>query len=120
MINLFLIDYYDRKNSGLATYITQLGNHFGEDFHVTLHLILVKATGRRPYEKEEVDGQMVYHVPFDLSFQNNSRDRDQLIDFFVNETANQEHVVFHFNWINHAPFAQLLKKSINCKTVLTS
>jgi|GEM_PF-2860536 len=67
MINLYLIDYYDRKNSGLATYVTQLSNHFGKDHQVRLHFILVKVAGRQLLEKEEIDGRIVYNIPFNFA-----------------------------------------------------
>lgn len=119
MLNLILIDYYKRNGSGLATYVKQLTDYLLKDKEIRLHFLLVAATGNKSIEKETHNDSVTYLVPHDIALRNKHDPDFGLLDYLAQELEGKEGIIFHFNWINHAPFAYLLKKRINCETVLT-
>lgn len=119
MINLYLIDYFSQNSSGLTTYVDQLTRGIYKDHRVKLHFILVKASGHKDFAKEETRNGTTYYVPHEVA-QPSNHDLDfRLADYLKTEIDGKGKVIFHFNWINHAPFSQLLKRTIDCATVLT-
>lgn len=121
MINLFLIDYFNRSCNGLSTYTHQLSNYLCENNQICLNLIWVKSNGYAAIGKE-IDKKNVthYYLPGELSVLSDGSSFDFLVaEYFAKETTSLENIIFHFNWINHCPFAHLLKSKINCKTILT-
>ncbi|MGE9314217.1 glycosyltransferase [Niabella sp. CJ426] len=70
----------------------------------------------------QTDKQNVKHiyVPKDLCIPNDTGKFDEeAAKFITMELQEVKNVIFHFNWINHGLFSTLLKKNINCKTLLT-
>jgi glycosyltransferase involved in cell wall biosynthesis len=119
MLHLYLIDYFNQTNSGLTTYVSQLSDYISKEKEIQLNFLFVKATDYKEIQKVTDQGITKYFVPHDLGIWLNHKLDDQLADYLMQETNGKDKVLFHFNWINHAPFAQQLKKKINCKTILT-
>jgi len=123
MIHLFIVDYYDpNKSNGLSTYITELSQSLSGIPEINLGYILLKSekNGKVMTCDRMEKGQLMIHIPGDIGRNgiNGEYDRE-VADFIAKITDELEKVVVHFNWINHCTFAPVLKKKINCKTVLT-
>lgn len=118
MINLYLIDYYSQRNSGLTTYVDQLQAYLRKDERVRVHFILVKATGYPSVQVDKHQSGIKYYVPYDIGNSTHPDQDRQLLDCLRKDILDEQ-IIFHFNWINHAPFAQVLKKAFSCKIVLT-
>ncbi len=118
MLNLYIIDYFNRNSSGLTTYVHQLRNHIAEDKGIKLHFIFVKATSYPSVQAERNENSMHYYVPYEIG-DATSLEQDKQLIACLSKDIGDAPVIFHFNWINHAPFAQVLKKAFRCKTVLT-
>lgn len=119
MINLFFIDYYSQDNGGLTTYVKELTSRLRTVKEINLTMILVKATHCRYIEFRKVDQRNCYLIPHDISSLHNTNNDVGLADYLKNEIGSLPNILFHFNWINHAPFAQFLKSRMPCKVILT-
>lgn len=119
MINLFFIDYYSQDNGGLTTYVKELTSRLRIVKEINLTMILVKATHCRYIEFQKIDQRNCYLIPHDISSLHNTTNDVGLADYLKSEIGSQPNVLFHFNWINHAPFAQFLKSRMPCKVILT-
>lgn len=124
MINrhIYLIDYYNPlQDNGLNSYVTQLTNYLKSTDNIQLHIIWTKTPFVPFIKMEEKDAIEHIYIPHDLVFNNKIGVNDHNIaKLLANKTKEQSSAVFHFNWINHAPLARVLKKYIPfCKTVLT-
>ncbi|GGH11837.1 glycosyltransferase [Sphingobacterium alkalisoli] len=118
MINLYIIDYFNQKSSGLTTYVDQLREYILKDKRINLHFIFVRATSYTTVQKEKIGNSVHYYIPHDIGPSTTAEQDKQFIDF-LRKDIREKQVIFHFNWINHAPFAQVLKKAFRCKIVLT-
>lgn len=116
-ISLFIVDYHHKNSSGLSTYVNQLVCFLKHSKEIDLNLIGVKANIDSIVEKQLIEGTTHYLYARELNIidENNK----VLIDFLRNEIQTSSPIIFHFNWINHAPFAQVLKRNFNCITILT-
>ena len=120
--HIYLIDYYNPlKNNGLNSYVTQLTKQLKKTEGVVLHLIWVKVAFVTTIKTEMLDAVEHIYLPCDLVSASAINEQENKIGLFLQEkTKGQEKVVFHFNWINQAPFARVLKRYMpECKTVLT-
>mgnify|MGYP000850083554 FL=1 len=122
MIHIYLIDYHNPlQNNGLNSYVTQLTKQLKKTEGVVLHLIWVKVAFVTTIKTEMLDAVEHIYLPCDLVSASAINEQENKIGLFLQEkTKGQEKVVFHFNWINQAPFARVLKRYMpECKTVLT-
>ena len=119
MISLFFIDYYSQDNGGLSTYVKELTSRLNLVKEINLTMILVKASHCRYIEFQKIDQRNCYLIPHDISSLPNTINDVGLADYLNNEIGSQPNILFHFNWINHAPFAQFLKSRMSCKVILT-
>ncbi|WGQ14517.1 hypothetical protein [Sphingobacterium faecium] len=120
-INIFLVDYFNQVNGGLTTYFDNLKQSLSEDERINLNLILVKSSPSVNEIKEITDNRVKKYIfPYDIALTPSEINHDlQLIDFLENLLKPLANIIFHFNWINHAPFAYQLKKKINCSTIVS-
>jgi glycosyltransferase involved in cell wall biosynthesis len=121
IINLFFVDYFNRNSSGLTTYRKQLYPYLQSSDIIKLHFIWVEAKEYPEFKKEiNVNGEVHYYLNKDIFDPRENQDYDDNVALFLtSEASGKKNVVFHFNWINHAPLAQQLKQLINCQVVLT-
>lgn len=117
-IQLFFIDYYRKNFSGLSTYVKQLTDGFLDRSEIILSYIDINSKYNSDIEKEVVDGVVHYRYPKDLQLLD-TKLNDGLIHLLKHDIVAESPILFHFNWINHAPFAQLLKRNFDCITLLT-
>lgn len=119
MLSLFIIDYYNRNSTGLTTYVDQLTNYISEDLNISLHFIFVNADQHKNIHKEQGEYGINYYVPHDIALPEHTTKDENLAIYLSKEIDPNRATILHFNWINHAPFAQFLKAKMICKTVLT-
>jgi glycosyltransferase involved in cell wall biosynthesis len=123
MIHLYFVDYYNINDSGLTTYVHQLSQSIFSFPNIRLHHVWLNATQYKSYIKKVDEKDIThYYIPNDVSVLSNNitgHYDNLIVEFLARDTAGKDNVIFHFNWINHCPFVELLKSKINCKTVLT-
>jgi glycosyltransferase involved in cell wall biosynthesis len=122
MINLYIIDYYPSNiKTGLRTYINELCNSLKDREDILLHNIWVDSKKHSKIEvSEEKNGASNIYIPEDISLINKVTVRDQEIAEFLAARMNKQvNTIVHFHWINHTPFAWLLKQRTSCKILLT-
>ncbi len=117
-IQLFFIDYYNKNSSGLSTYVGQLTDCFLNQSQINLSYININTKLRPEVEKEVIDDIVHYQYPKELQISDIDLN-SSLIHLLKSNIVADLPVIFHFNWINHAPFAQVLKKNFECITLLT-
>ncbi|SDD47268.1 glycosyltransferase [Niabella drilacis] len=122
MIYLYLIDYHSHfKTNGLATYVSQLQLQLFKEKRICLHFVWVNSNVKDGFLKKQIKNNLHYFIPgpIDIPVDKERFDK-KAAEYLAGETANKQNIIFHFNWINQAPFARLLKQQIpGCKTVLT-
>lgn len=125
MINLYIVDYYNLfKSNGLTTYVNQLTGSLPKA-KVRLHYVWIKSNPEINALSSEVTAEGVTHlyVPGDINVPGNNNPSLSLdtaaSDFIAANAEGKEHIIIHFNWINHTAFARLLKQKIYCKTLIT-
>ncbi|WP_398453326.1 glycosyltransferase [Sphingobacterium thalpophilum] len=117
-IQLFFIDYYKKNLSGLSTYVKQLTDCLSERSEIRLSYININSKFNIGVEKELVEDVVHYQYPKELQISETNLN-NSLIHLLKNDIIPDLPIIFHFNWINHAPFAQILKKNFECVTLLT-
>lgn len=117
-MQLYIIDYHLRNSSGLSTYVSQLTAGLAQAKNISLNYIGVNAKMENEVEKRQIDDSVHLLYPDELNIVNQALN-DQLISMLKTELIPENPVVFHFNWINHAPFARLLKQKFECIAILT-
>lgn len=121
MINLYIVDYHGfSKGSGLNTYVSQLTSSFFNSKAIQLHYIWINSKTHKSFERTIENSIIHYHIPRDIALPFDKSEFDiNAADYLAGEMADKENVIVHFNWINHCPFAYLLKQKVKCKAVLT-
>lgn len=119
--NIYLIDYSNPlNNTGLNSYISILGRYLSEKNYIKLHFIWIDS---KEYSQETIiiNGNIEHiHLPYDITDKGEIREEGyKALKFITEITKNKNNIIFHFNWVNHTPFAWILKKEIKCKTLLT-
>lgn len=119
---LYIIDYYNPlNNTGLNSYIKELKNQIIENNDFLLNIIYVNSNVHNCETIEFIEGIKYIYFPYDITYMWEINEESyKALKFIVEENKETIDIIFHFNWINHAPFATLLKKEIKCKTLLTN
>lgn len=122
MKNIYIMDYYSHlknKDNGLSVYVNQLSKELIKYNNVRLCFVWVKSASHENFEKEIIDNYTHYYIPKYISIPG-SRSYDlQVATYLASEMEGKKNIIVHFNWVNHCPFAYLLKQHIDCKTILT-
>lgn len=114
---LFIIDYHCKNSSGLSTYVHQLSKSLQVFENISLSFIGVNANIDAKAVKQNINGVDHFLYLGELGVKSDSN--KDFISLLKQHIKTNENIIFHFNWINHAPFAQLLKNNFDCLTVLT-
>lgn len=117
-IQLFFIDYYNKNSSGLTTYVKQLTDSFSNEKRINLSYINVNTKFNTNIERHVIEDVVHYQYPKEIQISEINLN-NTLIHLLKNDIDVNSPTIFHFNWINHAPFAQLLKNNFECTTLLT-
>lgn len=119
MLDVYLIDYYKKNNSGLSTYVNQLTFYLNQDDKIRLHSILVRADICKTTQQVSNQKGNTYYVPFDIGLTMYEENIREIVDALSESVGESQYAIFHFNWINHVPFSKFLKKHFHCYTILT-
>lgn len=121
MYYVYIVDYHHlHKTNGLNTYLFQLTERLKLFKGLKLHFIWIYSTQHEDFTKEIEGDRVHYYFPRHIALPGDKTDFDvKAVEYLTTEMVDQENIIVHFNWINHGPFAYLLKKKINCQTLLT-
>lgn len=121
MINLYIVDYngFHHSRGGIATYGSQLATGLVQNEYIKLHYIWINSKNKKNFTSTTEENIVNYYIPGAISKPNNSNYDIKVADYLSDQMKNKQNIVIHFNWVNHCPFAHLLKERIRCKTVLT-
>ncbi len=122
MINLYLFDYFDiGRANGLSTYVHELSKGLKQHPNIKLHYVWINSQEEHPHLEKEVKKAAVhYYIPKQIVDLKDHSGYDLTVtDFLAKDMQNQEHVIVHFNWINHCIFGRILKRKVDCTILLT-
>ncbi|QQD11925.1 glycosyltransferase [Sphingobacterium sp. UDSM-2020] len=91
-----------------------------ENPDISVKLILLNSKFTSDIITYKINKIEKYYVPYDISLIDSLDNDLKLLTFLKVQLRNSENTIFHFNWINHAKFSYLLKKEIDCATILTN
>lgn len=109
MMLVFLINYYSKKTNGIVRYNEILSSYLLKTRKVRVINILTRC--HVPMISRSAIGDIL--IPYDLAFGNSAYKNDEEVSCFIDEVlkdcADCE-IVFHFNWMNHTPWAYTQRK----------
>jgi len=122
MVDIYLFDYFDiGRANGLSTYVRELSRGLKQRSDIQLHYVWIHSQSEhRVLEKEGKEGAIHYYIPKHISDMKDHSGYDlEVADFLAKDMRKQAQVIVHFNWINHCVFGRILKKKVDCTTLLT-
>ncbi|WP_312748041.1 glycosyltransferase [Sphingobacterium multivorum] len=120
MINICFVDYFGLKTNGINTYREILLMSLQNYSTIHLSVIFLKASDVKIIKKEKMGSIDYYFIEHDIASTLHSKYDLKIVEFLKKQFGNKKNLIFHFNWVNHGKFAQLVRKHINCRTVLTN
>lgn len=120
-MTVYFVDYYRPGYvNGITTYIDILTKSFSKVTGMSVYIVYVAAmakSNRIATAKE--NGSNLIYVPFDLAENGVCNAKDEFFANFIASQQQDEDVILHLNWMNHASFAPLLKKKMKVRTIMT-
>ncbi|MBX3255005.1 MAG: glycosyltransferase [Chitinophagaceae bacterium] len=121
MIDLYMFDYFGKRDNGLATYVSELSVNLSRYSKIRVNLVWLRSKTSVLIEKAIDQNILNFYVPYDIGSPNQPVNNDEeLIKLIKNSFAKRSGIILHFNWINHLMFAQRFKQQAPCiRIVLT-
>lgn len=120
-MNIYLVDYKNPlNNTGLNSYVSILKTYLPKENHINVHFIWVNSEEYTQETIKIIEEVEHIHIPYDITNKGKIHTiGNRALNFITEAVKKKDNIIFHFNWINHTPFAQLLKREIKCRTLLT-
>jgi len=116
--NVFIFDYYsDIDINGLNSYVANLSKQLEAHPDISLHYVWLRSHKYSVITTSVIKKSTHIYVPGDLF--GSMKYTLILVEYLQKICSEKKQIIFHFNWINHCGFAQVLKKYISCKALLT-